>query len=73
MAGGERVLADDAPDAWYVQPALVTMPAQTEVVRTETFGPLLYVLAYDDLDEAIALHNGGAARAGVEHLHQRRA
>ena len=33
------------------------MPAQTEIVRTETFGPLLYVLAYDDLDEAIALHN----------------
>ena len=33
------------------------MPAQTDIVRTETFGPLLYVLAYDDLDEAIALHN----------------
>ena len=26
-------------------------------MRTETFGPLLYVLGYDDLDEAIALHN----------------
>ena len=33
------------------------MPAQTDIVRTETFGPLLYVLRYDDLDEAIALHN----------------
>ena len=34
-----------------------TMPAQTDIVRTETFGPLLYVLDYDDIDEAIALHN----------------
>ncbi len=34
------------------------MPGQSEIVRTETFAPLLYVLAYDDLDEAIALHNG---------------
>ncbi len=33
------------------------MPAQTDIVRTETFAPMLYVLSYDDLDEAIALHN----------------
>ncbi len=51
------MLADDAPDARYVSPAIVAMPAQTDIVRTETFGPLLYVLGYDDLDEAIALHN----------------
>ncbi|MET0325715.1 MAG: aldehyde dehydrogenase family protein, partial [Ilumatobacteraceae bacterium] len=57
VVGGERVLADAAPDARYVQPAIVSMPGQTEIVRTETFGPLLYVLGYDDFDEAIALHN----------------
>ena len=33
------------------------MPAQTDVVHRETFAPILYVLTYDDLDEAIALHN----------------
>jgi aldehyde dehydrogenase (NAD+) len=33
------------------------MPAQTDVVRSETFAPILYVLTYDTLDEAIALHN----------------
>jgi L-aminoadipate-semialdehyde dehydrogenase len=58
VVGGDRVLADDAPDARYVTPAIVTIPAQTEIVRTETFGPLLYVLAYHEFDEAIALHNG---------------
>jgi aldehyde dehydrogenase (NAD+) len=33
------------------------MPAQTDLVRTETFAPILYTLAYDDFDEAIQLHN----------------
>ncbi|RMH81277.1 MAG: aldehyde dehydrogenase family protein [Actinomyces sp.] len=55
--GGERIPVDAAPDAAYVRPALVTMPDQTPVVRRETFAPVLYVLAYDDLDEAIAVHN----------------
>jgi aldehyde dehydrogenase (NAD+) len=40
-----------------VRPALVEMPAQTEVVRRETFAPILYVLRYGDLDQALALHN----------------
>ena len=58
LVGGERVLADEAPDAAYVQPAIVSMSSQTEIVRTETFAPLLYVLSYDDFDEAVALQNG---------------
>jgi aldehyde dehydrogenase (NAD+) len=57
LAGGERVLADEAPQAYYVQPALVRMPTQAEIVRAETFAPILYVLTYDDFDEALALHN----------------
>ncbi|MFE0171100.1 aldehyde dehydrogenase family protein [Streptomyces sp. NPDC059002] len=56
-AGGERQLTDAAPGAYYVRPAIVRMPAQTAVVREETFAPILYVLTYRDLDEAIALHN----------------
>ena len=57
VVGGERVLAGEAPDAYYVRPAIVRMPEQTDLVREETFGPVLYVLAYDTLDEAIAMHN----------------
>jgi aldehyde dehydrogenase (NAD+) len=57
LIGGERVLVDDAPDASYLRPAIMAMPAQTDIVRTETFGPLLYVMSYDDLDEAIHLNN----------------
>ncbi len=55
--GGERLLADTYPDAYYVRPAIAEMPRQTDIVRTETFAPLLYVLKYTELDEAIAIHN----------------
>nr|WP_176560959.1 aldehyde dehydrogenase family protein [Mycobacterium neglectum] len=54
--GGERHEVGDE-GAYYVAPAVVRMPAQTEVVHSETFAPILYVLTYDDLDDAIALNN----------------
>jgi aldehyde dehydrogenase (NAD+) len=57
VAGGERVLEERWPDAHYVRPAVVRMPGQTEVVREETFAPVLYAMRYQELDEAIALHN----------------
>jgi aldehyde dehydrogenase (NAD+) len=57
VSGGERALAGEYPDAYYVHPALVRMPAQTEIVREETFAPILYALTYSDLGEAVALHN----------------
>jgi aldehyde dehydrogenase (NAD+) len=52
--GGERV---EAGEAFYVRPALVEMDAQTDVVKRETFAPILYVMKYRDLAEAIALQN----------------
>jgi aldehyde dehydrogenase (NAD+) len=57
LYGGDRVFAEEQPSAYYVQPAVVRMPAQTEVVQEETFAPIMYVLTYDTLEEAIALHN----------------
>jgi aldehyde dehydrogenase (NAD+) len=57
VSGGERTLADEHPDAFYVHPALVRMPGQTAIVREETFAPILYALTYGDLEEAIAIHN----------------
>jgi aldehyde dehydrogenase (NAD+) len=60
VRGGERVMVADHADAWYAAPALVTMPAQSDVVCEETFAPILYVLRYDTLDQAIALHNAVA-------------
>jgi aldehyde dehydrogenase (NAD+) len=54
LTGGRR-RADLGPN--FVEPAIVRMPSQTPVVLEETFAPVLYVLEYDSLDEAIALHN----------------
>src|SRR5437762_8884181 len=57
VSGGERVFAEKLPNAYYVRPALVEMPGQSEVVRRETFAPILYVMRYRELDAAIAIHN----------------
>lgn len=55
--GGERVSVDGCERGYYVRPALVEMPAQTGPVTEETFAPILYVMAYESLDEAIVLQN----------------
>ncbi len=57
ITGGERVLADEYPDAWYVRPAIAEMPKQLDITCQETFAPILYVMAYDSLEEAITMQN----------------
>ncbi|MGD9344945.1 MAG: aldehyde dehydrogenase family protein [Candidatus Aminicenantes bacterium] len=41
----------------FVEPTIVRMPAQTEIVHNETFAPILYLLDYENIDEAIEMHN----------------
>src|SRR4029450_4011069 len=41
VTGGRRALGDAWPEAWYAEPTIVRMPAQTDVVREETFAPVL--------------------------------
>jgi len=55
VTGGERVTGPG--QGVYVRPALVEMPRQSDIVRRETFAPILYVMTHDTLDEAIALNN----------------
>jgi aldehyde dehydrogenase (NAD+) len=57
LVGGARREAAGHDEAYYVEPSLVRMPAQTELVRRETFAPILYVMSYRELPEAIAMHN----------------
>jgi aldehyde dehydrogenase (NAD+) len=59
--GGTRVTEAGPEAAFYVRPALVEMPAQTGPVREETFAPILYVMRYTDLDDAIDQHNAVGA------------
>ncbi len=55
--GGGRVAVAGCEGGCYVAPALVEMPAQSSIVCKETFAPILYVMRYRDLGDAIALHN----------------
>ncbi|HET8749274.1 MAG TPA: aldehyde dehydrogenase family protein [Sphingomicrobium sp.] len=56
---GKKIERIDAiPGGYYVRPALVEVGEQDSTVMRETFAPILYVLRYRELDEAIALNNG---------------
>ena len=57
VSGGDRLMQNEAADAYYVRPAIVEMPAQTGPVKDETFAPILYIIKYNDFDEALALNN----------------
>ena len=41
----------------FVEPTIVKMPKQTGIVREETFAPILYIMEYESLEEAIQMHN----------------
>jgi aldehyde dehydrogenase (NAD+) len=57
VRGGERVTSGVPAGGAYVRPALVEMARPARIVCEETFAPILYVMPYKELDEAIALHN----------------
>lgn len=57
--GGDRIDVN-GPNSFYVRPALVELREQAGFMMDETFAPILYVLRYKTLDEAIALQNGVA-------------
>lgn len=54
LCGGRRL-----PElgATFVEPAVVKMPKQTPLMYEETFAPVLYIVEYEDLDEAITIQN----------------
>lgn len=57
ITGGERVKPDGVDGGFYVRPAIVTMPRQSDIVRHETFAPILYVMTYRDWDYAVFMQN----------------
>ena len=61
VTGGGRVAEAGKDTAFYVRPAIVEMPKQAGPVLEETFAPILYVMKYSDIDEAIEMHNAVAA------------
>ncbi len=52
---GGATLPDRGPR--FVQPTIVRMSEQTAIVEEETFAPILYILEYETIEEALAIHN----------------
>ena len=58
LFGGQRYTSAALSDAaYYVVPALIRIDSSAEIIQHETFAPILYVMCYDELSEAITLHN----------------
>jgi aldehyde dehydrogenase (NAD+) len=57
LFGGEKLNSSEFPGGCYMRPCLATARHEFEIVKHETFGPLLYLMTYRDFDEAIAMHN----------------
>ncbi len=55
--GGTLNKVEGCENGFFVAPTLIEMPAQEGIILTETFAPVLYVLKYSDLEEAMKLHN----------------
>ena len=55
--GGGRVTRGVPAGGFYVQPAIVEIGADAPIVQEETFAPILYVIGYDTIEQAIAIHN----------------
>jgi aldehyde dehydrogenase (NAD+) len=58
LCGGERVSEGVPSGGVYVRPAIVRVPGNLDIVCEETFAPILYLMAYRDLEEAVQLQNG---------------
>ncbi len=53
LVGGKRV----GIKGYYIEPSIVEMPKQSDIVKHETFAPILYVFKYKDLEKVIDIHN----------------
>lgn len=58
--GGKHLSGAGFESGCYVEPTLVEAPNDLPMMQEETFAPILYIVEYQDIDEAIALHNGVA-------------
>ena len=57
VTGGQRVTSGVPANGYYVKPAIVEINSDADIVQHETFAPILYVIRYQDLNDAIRIHN----------------
>lgn len=57
VSGGKRVSVKGCENGFYVEPALVLLKSQADIMKEETFAPILYVVPYTDLAQAVHMQN----------------
>lgn len=57
ISGGEVLQGNEFSSGCYVTPCIVEVDSLLDIVKEETFAPILYLLKYKTLEEAIAIHN----------------
>ncbi len=57
LCGGERLEGKAYPGGCFVTPCIAEARNEFKIVQEETFAPILYIISYKTLDEAIAIHN----------------
>ena len=58
LYGGQKLSGPPYPGGCYVTPCIAAARNEFAIVQEETFAPILYIIPYRTLDEAVALHNG---------------
>jgi len=53
LTGGSRIDGS----GFFVEPTIVMADNEWEIVQTETFAPILYLIPFTDLEDAIRIHN----------------
>jgi aldehyde dehydrogenase (NAD+) len=58
--GGEVLYGGNVLErkGFFVEPTIIKMPADAEILRVETFAPILYLIEFEDIAEAIEINNG---------------
>ena len=58
--GGEVLYGGNVLDraGYFVEPTIIKMPADADILGVETFAPILYLIEFDELAEAVAINNG---------------
>ncbi len=57
LCGGEKLSGDEYPGGHYVTPCIAAAKNEYKIVQEETFAPILYIIGYGNLDEALHIHN----------------
>ncbi|MBF9003289.1 L-piperidine-6-carboxylate dehydrogenase [Vibrio nitrifigilis] len=57
LIGGERVTEKVPEGGFYVTPSIVDIAANAAIVQQETFAPILYVMSYENIEQAIDIQN----------------